>query len=281
MNTYVIILNWKGWQDTIKCIDSLKMLAQRPHIVVVDNASGDESTVRIRTAHPDVHLIESSQNLGFAGGNNLGIRYALEHGAKYVWLLNNDTIVQPDSLSALLQVSQQHNDDGLIASSLWNSTSPHRLQTYGGGKVNTWLGRTRFILNPVEQPDYLVFASVLIPTQVFQTCGLLNDHFFLYWEDVEYSTRAKKAGFALRTAHNSVVFHKESASLGKKNPLLDSYTSESLIKFFSIYVSIPWLPISCALVTKTISRIYKGHWKNIWAVWKPVFQKNWRTHDPL
>lgn len=275
-DVHVIVLNWKGWKDTLACIDSLKALPNPPEIVVVDNASGDESVPRIRAAHPEVQLIEASSNLGFAGGNNLGIRHALEQGAKYIWLLNNDTQVLPDTLSELLKASAAQQDHGLVASLLRYYDPPHDLQTYGGGKVNLWLGRTRFMTRPHETPDYLVFASVLIPARVLKACGFLNEDFFLYWEDVDYSFTVKKAGFRLSTAPASVVLHKESASLGKRNPLLESYTSESLVKFFKRHSVVPLVPILCALGTKTLSRVAKGNWEGVQAVWRPVLNPHWR-----
>ena len=97
---YVLVLNWNGWQDTVKCVYSLMSLTYKDYkVVVLDDASSNDSVTRIREAHPEVTLIETSANLGIAGGNNVGIRYALDQGAEYIWLLNNDTIVDPHSLS--------------------------------------------------------------------------------------------------------------------------------------------------------------------------------------
>ncbi len=88
-----ILLNWNGWRDTVECLKALKECRYRNlTIIVVDNGSTNDSVARIRAAHPDVLLLESGKNLGFAGGNNIGIRYALAQGAEYVWLLNNDTV---------------------------------------------------------------------------------------------------------------------------------------------------------------------------------------------
>lgn len=275
MNTYVIILNWKGWQDTIKCIDSLKMLAQRPHIVVVDNASGDESTVRIRTAHPDVHLIESSQNLGFAGGNNLGIRYALEHGAKYVWLLNNDTVVHIHALTALLQEAEHSKNRALVGSRLHFYDCPAQLQAWGGGTVNLKTGRSRHICAPMASMNYLIGASLLIPRNILETIGFLDEGFFLYWEDTDYAFRAQEAGFHLTVAMDSLVLHKESASLGKRSALLDYYFSRSSIRFFLKHSPQPWRPILTGMLTRTAARVLQRDWVRAWAVWKPLVEL-WR-----
>jgi GT2 family glycosyltransferase len=113
---HVILLNYRGWQHTIACVTSLRGLTYtNVAIVVVDNASPDGSEAHIRDACPDVTVIQSGANLGFAGGNNVGIRHALEQGAEYVWLLNNDTLVDPDALGALVRHAQADPRAGLSA----------------------------------------------------------------------------------------------------------------------------------------------------------------------
>src|ERR1700722_11537010 len=98
-----VVLNWNGWKDTVACLDALKKCTY-PELTVlaVDNGSSDDSVDRIRAAHPSITLLETGANLGFAGGNNVGVRHALAQGADYLWLLNNDTEPAPDALSALV-----------------------------------------------------------------------------------------------------------------------------------------------------------------------------------
>ncbi|MDW8091366.1 MAG: glycosyltransferase family 2 protein, partial [Meiothermus sp.] len=114
---YVIVLNWNGWKDTIECLSSLRH-SDYPNyeIVVVDNNSEDDSVVRIREAHPQVPIIQAEDNLGFAGGNNLGIRYALSKGAEFVWLLNNDTKVMKNTLSSMVELAMRNPDVGVVGS---------------------------------------------------------------------------------------------------------------------------------------------------------------------
>ena len=105
----VIIVNWNGWRDTTECIHSLKNLDyDNFRIIVVDNCSSDDSVQEISRQHPDVTLIQAPRNLGFAGGNNLGILHALEANPKYLWLLNNDTVVVPHALRALIELADSH-----------------------------------------------------------------------------------------------------------------------------------------------------------------------------
>ena len=105
---YIIILNWNGLQDTLECLGSiLKMDYPNFRVVVVDNNSTDNSVDIIRKAHPQVSLIENKENLGYTGGNNTAMRYAMQHSADYVWLLNNDTTVEADTLSKLVFAAEE------------------------------------------------------------------------------------------------------------------------------------------------------------------------------
>src|SRR5689334_13312211 len=131
----VVLLNWNGWKDTIPCVESLRQLGYaNVQIVVVDNASTDESEERIRAACPDVTLLQSGANRGFAGGNNVGIRYALEHSADYVWLLNNDTLVRPNTLSALVARAESDPRIGFVGSKILYASRPD-LVWYAGATL--------------------------------------------------------------------------------------------------------------------------------------------------
>lgn len=106
---YIIILNWNGWQDTVECVVScLNLRHDNCRILIVDNGSTDGSETFLRKRFPDTELIQTGENRGFAGGNNIGISHAMANGADYVWLLNNDTIVDPDSLSELIRVAKKN-----------------------------------------------------------------------------------------------------------------------------------------------------------------------------
>ena len=260
---YVILLNWQGWRDTIACLESLASLDYTNYrVLVVDNGSTDDSVARIRAAHPQVPIIETGRNLGFSGGCNVGVRRALEEGADYVWLLNNDTTVDPQALSTMVAVAEADPGVGAVGSVLYYLDSPKDIQAWGGGRVCFWTGRSRHLLNPVTGATlhYLTAASVFIRRRALEDLGLLDENtFFMYWEDTDYSFRLRKAGWRLAVADQSIVFHKEHAATGKGSPLLDYYFNESAVRFFRRYAPIAAWPIFIGVLGRLAKRVLRGN----------------------
>ena len=262
-SVYIILLNWHGWRDTIACLDSLVSLDYNDYrVLVVDNGSTDDSVARIRAAHPEVPIIETGRNLGFSGGCNVGIRRALEDGADYVWLLNNDTTVDPQALTAMVAVAEADPGVGAVGSVLYYLDSPKDIQAWGGGRVCFWTGRSRHLLHPVPgaRLHYLTAASTLLRRRALEEVGLLDENtFFMYWEDTDFSFRLRKAGWRLAVADQSIVLHREHAATGKGSPLLDYYFNESAVRFFRRYASIPAWPISIGVLGRLAKRVLRGN----------------------
>lgn len=262
-SVYIILLNWHGWRDTIACLDSLARLDyQNYHVLVVDNGSTDDSVARIRAAHPEVPIIETGRNLGFSGGCNVGIRRAVDEGADYVWLLNNDTTVDPQALSAMVAVAEVDPRVGAVGSVLYYLDSPKDIQAWGGGRVCFWSGRTRHHLGPVPSASlhYLTAASILIRRSAMEEVGLLDEStFFMYWEDTDFSFRLRKAGWRLAIADQSIVLHREHAATGKGSPLLDYYFNESAVRFFRRYAPIAAWPIAIGVLGRLVKRVLRGN----------------------
>ncbi|HLJ61981.1 MAG TPA: glycosyltransferase family 2 protein [bacterium] len=267
---YVVIVNWRGWRDTLACLASLgKLNYPRYKIVVVDNGSGDDSVARIRAAHASVTLLETGCNLGFAGGNNVGIRHALSDGATYIWLLNNDTVVDPNALTAMVAVAEADAHVGAVGVVLLDMTSPDRIQAWGGGHVNMWLGRSRYCAapTPAGRLDYLSGASMVVRADVFRRIGALDDGFFMYWEDTDFAFRLRRSGYRLAVAEHARVWHKESASTGKNSAVLDAYFSASAVRFFRRYAPLAVVPITIGAGSKILKRVWQGDWERVHAVW--------------
>ena len=262
-----ILLNYNGWQDTIACIESLDKSEGdfSNSIIVVDNKSTDDSLVKLEEYIPSniknsiiidkdkfdeavtnykVVMIRNDINAGFSGGCNVGISFALEKKYDYVWLLNNDTVVKKDTLQAMLSRSTACADSAFVGSVLYYFSEPEKVQAWGGGIVLPLKGSTKHCYTP-GKIDYLTGASILMNTNIIKRIGLMDDTFFMYWEDVEYSFRAKKFGYRIEVAEDSAVYHKVSASVsrgnGKDMSFVFNHTIRGSIIFFKRYYSCIWL----------------------------------------
>lgn len=253
-----IILNWNGWAHTVECLTALiESSYQRMTLIVVDNGSTDNSVEQIRAAFPNVLVLESGKNLGFAGGNNLGIRHALAHGADYVWLLNNDTKPDPHALSALVAKALTDTKIGAVSSVCYYADSPSTVQAWAGARVNLWTGSARLSMRPRpdEWFDALNGTSFLISRAAIEDVGLLDENFFMYWEDTEFCLRLRKRGWRIGAAPNSRVLHKVGASTGRSRLILDRYEVSSGLRVLTLYSPAPSLARLCFLARKFARRL--------------------------
>lgn len=211
MKLTVIILNWNGKNDTLACLSAL----HHQDTVIVDNGSSDDSVSTIKKAFPQITLLETGKNLGYAGGNNVGIEYALKQGADQILLLNNDTIPSPYFIATLQAKAQENTIFGAYPLRM---TEPNKLDHLGG----VWNRQSaNFDLVGFKAPrgfhaekplDYVCGCSILIPRAVFDVIGLLEPNFFLFWEEADFCWRARKAGFQIRVCYDAELLHKISAS---------------------------------------------------------------------
>jgi GT2 family glycosyltransferase len=266
-----IILNWNGWAHTIECLSALRECTYKGMTpIVVDNGSTDNSVAQIRVAFPDLLVLESGKNLGFAGGNNLGIRHALTHGADYVWLLNNDTKPDPHALSALVAKALTDTTIGAVASICYYADSPSTVQAWAGARVNLWTGS--LCLSTEPQPDEWFDAlngtSFLISSSAIEEVGLLDESFFLYWEDTDFCLRLRKKGWRIAAAPYSRVLHKVCASTGRNRLIVDRYGVSSGLRLLARHSPAPLLAMMCFLTRKFTRRLFLaqlGGCKTVWA----------------
>ena len=212
----IVVLNWNGAEDTLRCIASL---ARQTHpnfrILVVDNGSTDGSTERLRALGDRITLIESQENLGYTGGNNLAIREALKGEAGYVWLFNNDAVAEPDTLARLVAACEADPGIGL-ASPLVRDDADPALIHFAGGRFDL----DTPIYEPTEDlekarawqeadPGHMALwgTAMLARRALVEKIGLLDERIFAYWEDIDYSIRGALAGFRNVMVFDAVVFH--------------------------------------------------------------------------
>ncbi|MDD5748229.1 MAG: glycosyltransferase family 2 protein [Actinomycetota bacterium] len=222
----IVILNWNAKTEILECLESLSKLSYSNfQIIVVDNGSTDDSVNAIKKRFPLINLVELSRNCGFAGGNNEGIRLALEMGSKYVLLLNNDTIVEDaDFLDSLVCFAESVADAGIIGPLILYEDG--ETVWFAGGKLSVFFGtcihrgkRRRKHAFKRAQPspvEYITGCAMLVRTDVFETIGLLEERYFLYWEDADFCFRARANGYNCYIVPGCSIRHKKSTSAGTK-----------------------------------------------------------------
>jgi GT2 family glycosyltransferase len=230
----IIILNWNGLKDTLECLESVHR-QEYPNfdVIVVDNASTDNSVQGIRHAWPEVVLLENRENIGYTGGNNVGMHYAVDCGADYVWLLNNDTTVSPDALSRLVAKGEKEPDVGLVSPAVYYYEDPARVQFRGGlvDEENYRLVLVKddedceAILGSRADDVWLTGTALLVKRQVIDRIGYLRAGLFAYWEDVDYSLRSSRCG-----SFRNVM--EPTASIYHKGPLPESMQSQRPPHYF-------------------------------------------------
>lgn len=227
----IILVNYNGAADTLECIGSLtKVRYENREVIVVDNASTDGSVTALKAASGIV-LLEAPENLGFSGGNNMGIRYALDHGADYVLLLNNDTLVTEGFLEPLVAAAGDLGPKSVLTSKILYAGQRDTLW-YAGGEFNRKLCRvshTRInekdsLQEKRREVTFISGCCMLLHRSVIESLGELDEKFFLYCEDLEYCCRLRQGGCTLWYEPESVIFHKVSASTGRSSTLSVYYT---------------------------------------------------------
>jgi GT2 family glycosyltransferase len=215
MRLVAVVLNWNGGEDTLEALASLDGI----ETICVDNGSTDGSDVLVEERLPRVELLRTGANLGYAGGNNAGIRRALERGADWVLLLNNDAIAEPGLEEALARAIAERPDAGLLACKVVGEDGTVQ---YGGAKYRRWLGYSGRAgpRAPDVHPGTLLDvdradgAASAVSRAAADAVGLLDESLFLYVEDVDWSLRIRRAGFAVVYVSDAVVRHKGSAASG-------------------------------------------------------------------
>ena len=235
----IILLNWNSFKDTYECLKSLETLFfDTFHVYVVDNDSQDGSYDRLKNSinlgefKVDVTLIQSGGNLGFAGGNNIGMKKAYEEGYRYIWLLNNDTTVDHNALIPLIEAMEADEKVGIVGSKIYFDGTD--LLWFAGGEVNRYSGATHHTgykekdkgqYDEIKPVEYIVGCSLLFRRELIDSIGYLEEDYFLYFEDTDFNIRAAKEGWKIYYIPESIVHHKVSSS----------FTSESVAPFFAYY----------------------------------------------
>jgi len=217
----IIILNWNNWKDTIECIESLKNGSYSNYkLIIVDNASSNNSAEIIKNRFPECILIKNSTNIGFAEGNNAGIRYAINNlNPQYILLINNDTVAAPDSIARLVDLMQNNPKIGAVQPKIIRKDNSQIIDSVGqeifsyGTTRDIWFGqKDEGQFNKSKEIFGACAAAALYRTQTLKETGIFNGKFFILLEDVDLSWRIRLAGYKIVYTPNTVIQHKRGIS---------------------------------------------------------------------
>jgi len=277
----LIILNWNGGEDTVECLKSLENINKTNidlRILVVDNASSDNSIEQIEKLElkNNLEIIKNKRNLGFAEGNNVGMKKAIKENYDYICLLNNDIVVDKNFLVELIKAAEKNEKAGLLSPKIYfykgfefhknryKKSELGKVIWYAGGQMD-WdnvYGSNRGVdevdkgqFNDMTESDSANGACVLMRISALKKVGLFNEKYFLYYEDSELSVRMKRKGYKVLFVPSSVVWHKVSRSSGIGSSLNDYYTTRNRLMFGLKYAR---FRTKLALIKESIKLLFKG-----------------------
>lgn len=286
--TCIVILNYQNALKTIACLKSLVSLKGGFDIHLIDNASKDGSsellysmTTKMTTQLNSKILFHSnSDNFGFAGGQNPHITNLLEKQYQYFWLLNNDTIVEPNTLVHILNKFSQDEDLGIVGSKLLYPNG--NIQTLGGAQISSFFGTTQYIKeeHDLNKLAYINGASFCVKREVIEKVGVLPDAYFLYFEEVDYCYQVKKAGYNIGVALDSIVIHDEGSTTHQGQPsnsLLDTLMISNRYLFHKRHLG-SIIGRLLALVISILIRIKRLQFKRIIPIIRASFSESFRLN---
>jgi hypothetical protein len=241
----IVILNWNGLADTLACLESVgRQDYASLEVVVVDNGSRSPEADQLEASAPAARVIRSPTNVGYAAGCNIGMRYALARGADYVWLLNNDTLVEPDCLATLVAAGEADDRVGLLSPVVYAHGSSREIKF--AGTIVDFGRQERIHLTSVDDmvqrndAGHLALwgTALLIKRRVLERAGFLDERYFAYVEDTDYCIRAVRSGFMTRVVPGAVLYHKEGRSLGGlQSPIREYLLVRNWYLFWSTHLT--------------------------------------------
>lgn len=283
----VVLINWNSAEDTIECIRSIRLSETEfgYTIIVVDNGSKDDSLALIRKEFPDLVYIESAKNLGFAGGNNLGIRKAFGLGCNYLFLLNNDTVIDKKVIDILTTTLKSAKSIGAVAPKMYFYNKKNIIW-WAGGRLflkkgiikNRGFGKKdRLEFDDLYACDYLTGCAIMIKKEVIDKIGLLSEEYFHTAEDVDWSLRMRKVGYRLIMDPKARIWHKISRSGGGDlSPFYMYYLERNrlfLMKKFGYWGKLSYIILLPVWFKRILAALLKAR---DWYTLKSIF---WAIYD--
>ncbi len=223
----IVIVNWNGKDDLLECLASIKNLDYPKNnykVLVIDNGSNDGSQAAISRIYPEVCLIENKKNIGYVKSVNQGVAYGLNMEVDYIWIFNNDVVVDEDSLKRLIDVGQQDESIGIVAPVIYSYDNPEVIDNVGY-KINFWIGRLKILKcgrdifknheDKIADVDSILGCSNLIKASVFKKVGLFQTIYELYFEETDFNVRARQNGYRVVVVRDAQVWHKNASTMNK------------------------------------------------------------------
>ena len=234
-----ITVCYNGLNDTCKLIESIKKTIHSVsyELIVVDNASVRNEAQELQSHYPEIKAIRSEQNLGFAGGNNIGIRQA---AGKYIFLINNDTFIEEDGLAYLTERLESNPKTGAVSPKIRFAFPPRNIQFAGFTPLSYVTLRNKSIgfgcpdngeFDIPHPSPYLHGAAMMLKKEAIEKAGLMSESYFLYYEEMDWCVKLSRAGYELWYEPRCTIFHKESQSTGQASPLQTFYITRNRLLF--------------------------------------------------
>jgi GT2 family glycosyltransferase len=241
-----IVLCYNGIELTIPCLETLLQQTYQPlDILVVDSASQDNTVATVRQQFPQVGLIASPNNLGYVAGNNLGIKTALDLGAENIFLVNNDTLLDPDCVTHLVEGIENRHQVGIIGPMVYTFDEGCTISSAGGeidwrkaDSRNVGIGQIDQGQYPAQKVDFINGCGLMVTKSAVQKVGILDQRYFMYWEETDWCTRVGKAGFDVFFYPQAHMRHKAPIVSTELSPMTTYYMARNRLLFFTIHT--PW-----------------------------------------
>lgn len=279
-----VVLNTNHRDDTLQCLASLAQSTYPNHkALVLDNASSDGSVRAIRAAFPADEIIELTENLGYAGNNNVGILAAISQGADWVLVLNEDTLLAPDCLARLVEAGESGSRNGIVGPMVYHYDEPGVIQSAGGKIGRCWeslhLGKNELDRGQFHEPhpvDWISGCGILVRRAVIEQIGPIDERYFYYWEETEWCLRAARAGWRVLNVPQAKLWHKGVQRNYHPKPQVTYYGTRNRLLTLSkhqapIYVWIMvWLQILRTLASWTMRPKWRSMIEHRKAMWLGV-----------
>jgi GT2 family glycosyltransferase len=280
----IVTLNWNLTDVTCDFLRSIKEHGtyENMEVIVVDNGSKDDPTEAFKAIYPEVNLIRTGKNLGFTGGNNVGIKAAK---GDYLFIVNNDTEFTPGLIEGLLEVFDQYPDAGMVSPKFHYFFHKGTIEYAGYQAVNMFTGRNGMIgcrekdmgqYNQIQSTHYAHGGGMMVSRKVVDEVGMLPDDFFIYYEELDWSEQVKRKGYKIYYQPKSLIYHKESMSTGKASPFKTFYHTKNRILFMRRNFSLPSFLVFAAYFTfftipkNTATFLAKGQKQHLKSFWKGI-----------